>query len=87
MTHLSITATQSHREDDSQPQRQDNSQFQEDDDSHNLGEGRLQSMTFTIDVQGTKIVGLEATSKEQGVVIVEQRTKIVGLEATMSSFI
>ena len=34
MTHLSNTATQSHREDGSQPQRQDNSQFQEDDDSH-----------------------------------------------------
>ena len=40
-------------EDDSQPQREDNSQSQRDEDSRNLEEGRLQSMAFTLDIQGT----------------------------------
>ena len=90
MTNLSITATQSQREDDTQPQREDNSQSQRDDDSRNLEEGRLQSMAFTLDIQGTKIVGLEATIVQQGskivgleATIVQQGTKIVGLEATI----
>jgi uncharacterized coiled-coil protein SlyX len=78
MTNLSITATQSQRE-----EREDNSQSQRDDDSRNLEEGRLQSMAFTLDIQGTTIVGLEATIVQQGTTIVQQGTKIVGLEATI----
>jgi uncharacterized coiled-coil protein SlyX len=85
MTNLSIIATlsqrendsQSQRENDSQPQRDDDSQSQRedgyqsqrDDDSHNFLKGQRESIVLQLNELGTTVSGLETTIAQQGITI------------------
>ena len=87
MTNLSINATLSQREndsqsqrendsqpqrdDDSQSQREDNYQSQRDDDSHNFLKGQRESIVLQLDGLGTTVSGLETTNREQETTIAQ----------------
>ena len=95
MTNLSINATlslrendsQSLRENDSQPQRDDDSQSQRedgyqsqrDDDSHNFLKGQRESIVLQLDELGTAVSGLKTTNREQETTIAQQGITITGL--------
>jgi hypothetical protein len=95
MAILSINATlsqreydsQSQRENDSQPQRDDDSQSQRedgyqsqrDDDYHNFLKGQRESIVLQLDELGTTVSGLKTTNREQETTIAQQGITITGL--------
>ena len=101
MTNLSINATlsqrendsQSQRENDSQPQRDDDSQSQRedgyqsqrDDDSHNFLKGQRESIVLQLDELGTAVSGLKTTNREQETTIAQQGITITGLNLKLEN--
>lgn len=101
MTNLSINATlslrendsQSLRENDSQPQRDDISQSQRedgyqsqrDDDSHNFLKGQRESIVLQLDELGTAVSGLKTTNREQETTIAQQGITITGLNLKLEN--